>query len=265
MWYNELTAYAETDYDPEQIRLEEVVIGAFLTYVKITGGAVGIASNLFKDSKKQVRTHQRRYGMFTPGNLNRLSIQSLFSVEEIAPIHQPVKAAAANALSALLSRNFDFKKYLADPIDLMNFSNKSCISLVGAFGTYMKRFVQNGIDFNLIELNPNAVATEFKPYYRLAEESPYLLAKSDAVIITGSSFVNGTLENVLRMTNPEAEITLVGPSAGLFPKLLFDRNVKYIGSMKIIDNELVKRIISEGGTGYHLFPEAAQKITIVNE
>jgi hypothetical protein len=49
------------------------------------------------------------------------------------------------------------------------------------------------------------------------------------------------------------------------PDILFKNNVDIIGATRITEPGLVFDIVSEGGTGYHLFKYCAQKIYIFKD
>ena len=64
--------------------------------------------------------------------------------------------------------------------------------------------------------------------------------------ITGTSFINHTLEGLLNLCK-EAYVLLVGPTSPLSP-ILFDHGIDAICGSKVIDIEKVTRSISEGAT-----------------
>jgi uncharacterized protein (DUF4213/DUF364 family) len=79
-----------------------------------------------------------------------------------------------------------------------------------------------------------------------AEEAERILPQCDVVGITGTSFINHTLEGLLALSK-EAFVILIGPTSPLFP-ILFDHGVDVICGTKVIDAEKVIRSISEGAT-----------------
>jgi len=79
-----------------------------------------------------------------------------------------------------------------------------------------------------------------------AEEAERILPQCDVVGITGTSFINHTIEGLLNLCKG-AYVLLVGPTSPLSP-ILFDHGIDAICGSKVIDVEKVTRSISEGAT-----------------
>ena len=79
-----------------------------------------------------------------------------------------------------------------------------------------------------------------------AEEADRILPRCDVVGITGTSFINHTLEGLLGLCK-KAYVVVVGPTSPL-SSVLFDYGIEAICGTKVIDAEKVIRSISEGAT-----------------
>jgi len=79
-----------------------------------------------------------------------------------------------------------------------------------------------------------------------AKEADRILPQCDVVGITGTSFINHTLEGLLSLSKG-AYVLLIGPTSPLSP-LLFDYGIDAICGSKIIDPDQLIRAISEGAT-----------------
>jgi uncharacterized protein (DUF4213/DUF364 family) len=79
-----------------------------------------------------------------------------------------------------------------------------------------------------------------------AEEAERILPQCDVVGITGTSFINHTIEGLLSLCKG-AYVLLVGPTSPLSP-ILFNHGIDAICGSKVIDVEKVIRSISEGAT-----------------
>jgi uncharacterized protein (DUF4213/DUF364 family) len=79
-----------------------------------------------------------------------------------------------------------------------------------------------------------------------AKEADRILPQCDVVGITGTSFINHTLERLLQLCK-DAYVLLVGPTSPLTP-LLFDHGIDAICGSKIIDPDRLIRTIGEGAT-----------------
>jgi uncharacterized protein (DUF4213/DUF364 family) len=79
-----------------------------------------------------------------------------------------------------------------------------------------------------------------------AREADRVLPQCDVVGITGTSFINHTLEGLLALCK-RAFVILIGPTSPL-SSILFGHGIDAICGAKIIDEEKVIRSISEGAT-----------------
>jgi uncharacterized protein (DUF4213/DUF364 family) len=79
-----------------------------------------------------------------------------------------------------------------------------------------------------------------------AKEADWILPECDVVGITGTSFINHTLEGLLSFCK-KAFVVMIGPTTPL-SSLLFDYGIKAVCGTKVIDAEKLTRSISEGAT-----------------
>jgi len=77
-----------------------------------------------------------------------------------------------------------------------------------------------------------------------AEAAESVLPQADVVAITGTSFINHTIEKLLDLSKGKF-IVLVGPTSPLSP-VLFDWGVDVISGVRVVEPEKTIRSISEG-------------------
>jgi uncharacterized protein len=79
------------------------------------------------------------------------------------------------------------------------------------------------------------------------EEDEAVLGRTDVAIITASSLVNGTIEDLLRYASRARVVGLYGPSASVIPDVYFENGVDFVMSHHISDPELfVAALTTEG-------------------
>ncbi len=78
-------------------------------------------------------------------------------------------------------------------------------------------------------------------------ESERLIPQADVIGITGTAFINHTIEHLLDLCNPDAYIIVLGGTAPLSP-ILFDYGINAISGTRVIDVETVLLIVSQGAT-----------------
>jgi hypothetical protein len=78
-------------------------------------------------------------------------------------------------------------------------------------------------------------------------ESERYLPQAEVVGITGTAFINHTIEHLLHLCNSDAYIVVLGGTAPLSP-VLFDYGVSAVAGTLVIDPENVLRCVSQGAT-----------------
>lgn len=76
------------------------------------------------------------------------------------------------------------------------------------------------------------------------EVSDYL-PKSDVVVITSSAIINHTIDNLLRLPRPSAQVILLGPSTPFAP-LLFEHGVTVIAGIDVVDELSLLQAVQNG-------------------
>jgi uncharacterized protein (DUF4213/DUF364 family) len=80
-----------------------------------------------------------------------------------------------------------------------------------------------------------------------AEEAEAVVPEADIVAITGSAFINHTLEGLLRLCRANSFVVVLGPTTPLSP-VLFDHGVDVVSGTRVVEPELALRCLSEGAT-----------------
>jgi hypothetical protein len=79
------------------------------------------------------------------------------------------------------------------------------------------------------------------------EEAENLVPQADVVGITGTAFINHTIEHLLSLCRPDAYVVVLGGTAPLSP-VLFDYGVDAISGTKVDQPEVVLHCVSQGAT-----------------
>jgi len=92
-----------------------------------------------------------------------------------------------------------------------------------------------------------------------AEAAPDLIPQADLVAITGMTILNRTLDGLLALRQPSAEVMLIGPSTPLSPAL-FDFGIDFISGTHVTSEEDLLQTIMQGGSARHA--SGTHKITL---
>jgi uncharacterized protein (DUF4213/DUF364 family) len=185
-----------------------------------------------------------------PGLLEKESALELANwIESEIPLRRSIGCAAINAL---LPRNPSFwVDQNADSAILEHGKGKNGV-LIGHFPFVEKLRDQMG-SLDVIDYNPTG---DDHP----ASAAPDLLPEADLVAITGMTFINHSLPDLLSLCKPEAYILLLGPSTPLTP-ILFQFGVDLLAGAQVEKIPDVLAALSQGANFRQLHKAGVRLIT----
>ena len=114
-----------------------------------------------------------------------------------------------------------------------------------------------------VEQDPATLKPDELPFFRAADQADSVVPTADVLLITGTTLINDTLEQLLALAKPTARVTMVGPTVSLLPDPLLRRGVSILGSVRIVAPDAFLDLLAEGGSGYHFLGRSAQKVVLV--
>ena len=246
----------------DELYLSEIIIGSFLTAVRLSNNNFGMASTYLNPYLRRAGKRNPN-APFGPGKMNNTPIADLFDQPDDTPFIQSIQVAVLNALSTpFLNENLFTILLDTDPVNVPEIPPHTKVTIVGAFKSYIRMFKDTNCYLRVLERNPDILKEDEFPFFRSAEASAEVLSDSDFIIITGSTMVNGSLETLLEQCPEKATVIVTGPSGSFIPDVLFNKGVNFIGATKIHSPTRMMEVAGQGGSGYHLFRNGGQKITI---
>jgi uncharacterized protein len=254
--------------DLDHIVIERATIGLFFTGVKLDTGHAGACATPIKTIPEAVCCPSSAMAMPFPGKLKgrpaRDVMQEAFSGHGI---RRGVGIAAVNALAELCWEKrphplVELRRGV-DAFAANVFAPDDRTVVVGAFVPFLKELKRRGQPFLVLEKDPDTLKAEEMPFYRPAETAREVVPQADVLLITGTTLLNDTLEELLSWARPEARVTVVGPTVGALPDAFLKRGADILGGIKITDPDVFLDLLAEGGSGYHLFGRAAEKVVLV--
>jgi uncharacterized protein (DUF4213/DUF364 family) len=150
-----------------------------------------------------------------------------------------------------------------DGFDILKIEPEETVSLIGAFGPYIRRLKMMRNPLFIIEKNPQTLRPDEMKFFKSESEMPSALKKSDLIIITGTAIVNHTIDKILSFITKGQRTAIIGPTASMIPDAFFKRGVHVMAGVRIKEPDLMIKILKQGGSAYHLLRECSEKIAFV--
>jgi uncharacterized protein (DUF4213/DUF364 family) len=251
----------------ETITVERTVIGLFFTGVRLNNGAGGLCFTPIKAIPEAVCCPSSARVMPASGKLEgRKAVQFLDEMLSGNPLKKTMGIAVLNALSTVFWTKKPPEVYGirtgVDALDDMVIPDEGFVVVVGALIPALKKLKQRGKPFGILELDPMTLKADEMEFFVPFEKAPEIVPKADLFVITGTTLINDTLEGLLEMRKPSADVIVVGPTASMLPDAFFRRGVNVIGGVMVTDANRVLNVIAEAGSGYHFFGKGAERVVI---
>jgi uncharacterized protein len=149
-----------------------------------------------------------------------------------------------------------------DAFDATRLGAGEQVVLVGAFVPFLKELKRRRQPYLVLERSPAALKGEELPFYRPAEMAPEVVPEADVLLITGSTLLTDTLEELLALARPGARITVVGPTVGMLPDPFFARGAALLGTVRVTRPEEFLDLLAEGGSAPHFLGQCAEKVVL---
>lgn len=253
----------------EAITVERAVFGLFFTGVKLSNGYGGVCATP-KTIPEAVCCPSSVHAMPMPGKIRGRRISEVLG--ETRRDHGLRRTLGIAAMNALADAAWDRAPRPGctlhegvDAFDLARIAPTNHVVVVGAFGPFLKELRRRGQSFHVLEKDERTLKPEELAFFRPSEAAPDVVPRADVLIVTGTTMVNDSIDEILSLARPGAEIVVVGPTVGLVPEALFARGVRVGGGIRVTDPDALLDVLSEGGSGYHFFGRSAEKVAVVRD
>jgi len=262
-----------TEKSPAPLRdiwIDDLVIGIFFTGVKLSTGYSGVAFTPIGEIPEAVCCPTTAARMPQAGNLEGSPVSEILKYAlDTNVLKSAIGVATLNALSQLIIESGDRREYEIvkdkDGFDLLGIKPKETVSLIGAFGPYIRRLKMMGNSFFIVERNTQTLRPDEMKYFKPESEMSSALEESDAVIITGTAIVNHSIDTILSFITNGKRTAIIGPTASMIPDSFFKRGLQVMAGVRILELDLMMKILKQGGSAYHLLKNCSEKIAFVRE
>ena len=252
----------------KELWIDDLVIGIFFTGVKLSTGHAGVAFTPIGEIREAVCCPTTAARMPQAGNLEGSPVSEILKYAlDTNVLKSAIGVATLNALSQLIIESGEKAEYHTirdtDGFDLLEIKADETVTLIGAFGPYIRRLKMMGNPFYIIEKNPQTLRSDEMKYFRPESEMVSTLEKCDVIIITGTSIVNHTIDAILSSVTHNKRSAVIGPTVSMIPDAFFERRVHVMAGVRILDADGMIKILKQGGSAYHLLKECSEKIAWV--
>lgn len=192
-------------------------------------------------------------------DLESLINAPVFNAFDFLLSNNPLSAAVGLAsINAVLNVSAHIKSSIEGHFnELLSIKNTDIVGVVGGFYPIIPGLKSVARDVYVFERNPFFGIKNLYPDWAIKS----LLPKCDVVIITATTLINKTIEDVLQYIRPDARTILLGPSTPLAPEVFKETGINLLGGVVVIAPESLKRIITLGG-GTRGFGDTVKKVNL---
>lgn len=234
--------------------LQELAVGISMTACCLSDGSVGV-SYVLRDSLPN-GCSVFPYAQSVEGRLAEEI--AAWIVEGTDDLQRGIGAAVLDAASQGLSIPDDDSP---TPFGL-DIESDDVVGMVGYIRPVAKKLSQNAKEMIIFD---HGAWLEGDPDVRPTDQQSQLLPGCDIVVLTGTTTINGTIDDLLAMCSKAREIVLVGTSTPMFPEGFSGSGVTRLAGAWWKNEEkdaIFKKVTLAGGVR-SLSPHAIMKMAIV--
>ncbi|MBN2428398.1 MAG: DUF364 domain-containing protein [Deltaproteobacteria bacterium] len=231
----------------EQVRVEHLCLGLGYTAVATSDGGVGIAYTYF-DAKTGCMMHE---GYENPEGKPALKL--LEKILSDNPLQRSMALAAINALNFQAASNFPEKSDNRLLLESLGIGPGTRIAMVGQFKPLIQLFEKQGAKIEVHDIDKQ-IGTKENLYEKLSHWA-------EVVILTSTSLLNNTTEEILGQVGKEARTILLGPSTPMVPKAFASLPVNYLAGTVPTDAGGTFRAVRHG-TGTPIIQKFGRKVLL---
>ncbi|MBI5444411.1 MAG: DUF364 domain-containing protein [Deltaproteobacteria bacterium] len=237
---------AEHSYAGADEPVRDVRIGLGYTAVQVESGAVGLAYT-FRDDLPGGCTAFRGARPLA----GRKAADILPYLDSTDKLEASVGLATVNAL---VSRDV-VHAFKGDVLDALDLRSSDLVGMVGFFDPLVKPLRDRVRELRIFELAPRAEGLFG------SEVAGEWLPRCDVALITSTTLLNATLDDLLAACRGCRQVALLGPSTPLVPGAFTGTPVTHLSGVLVADPEGVLRAVSEGG-GMPSFRGLVRKVVV---
>ena len=242
-------------------------VGVFYTAVEISTGEVGVAFTP-RDLTDTVCCPKTAAGAPPAGRL--IGVRAWETAEyALSPsaLRRALGIATLNALSAAAINRFGLPEGIMreklDALDAAGIADDDEVVMVGAFIPFIKKLKGRVASIKVIDKHRDALKPEEQALWAPPESAAEVLKDASVVIFSGSTLVEGGIEELLSWSEAARVRVMAGPTTPLWPRPFFKHGIAILGGICVLNGRDLLTIVGQGGSGY-FFETAARKACVID-
>ena len=228
----------------KSVRVSALTIGLGYTAVELEDGRTGLAYT-WLDRKTGCSVIKGTENF--EGETASVLLEKIFSEE---PIERTLAVAAVNALNRDTAAAFDDDRGMLLS-DIGAGAGKS-VAMVGFFGPVISQLDESGAGTVVFDIGKGAGNAD--------EFFPFLEKEADALILTSTSILNGSTEDILgHIQDRSIPVVLIGPTTIMKPEIYSHLPVSILAGTVPVDSQKVVQAV-RNGRGTPVIQRYARKV-----
>jgi uncharacterized protein len=237
-------------------RVADIRVGLGYTAVKLESGKAGVACTL-----------RHRLDKGTCSLLSQAGTLAGIEAGQAIPLCRSQNVVEASiglaTLNAVIdwaenaTSSFDEASSDAELVELLHIGPNDRVGMVGHIAPVVKsirRHADSCVVFDEGKSGQEGIAD--------TAQQNAILPRCDVVILSATSLLNHTFDDLLAQASGAREICAMGPSTPLLPEVFRARGVTLLAGRRFTDADQLLRIVSEAG-GTKRFGSVSQKVNLV--
>ncbi|MHA1192459.1 MAG: Rossmann-like domain-containing protein [Promethearchaeota archaeon] len=200
------------------VALEDNTIG--IIFINLTNN---VKQKFFNLNPKQYR------------GMQALNLAKKFESKDL--FNKSLGLGGINAISQFLFKKCEFSfEYASDSLGLLEIDKDDIVGMVGFFPPLVNHIERIGNKLIIIEKKGELLKEGLN--WRVTLD-PSELKPCNKILITSTTLLNETIDEILQHCKDAEKISMIGPTAGFLPDPLFKRRINIIGGTRVVDPRLL--------------------------
>ena len=225
----------------------DVRIGLGYTAVELASGRVGVAFTFRESVRDCCCAFHRMHPL-----AGRPASELVALLESADPIEAALALACVNALANEVDRRFCD----GDILDHLELRPDDNLGMVGHFEPLVAQLKESVRSLTIFDQR-----TDLDGNIRPAAQALDTLPRCQVALITATTIINHTIDDLLASAGACREVAIIGPSTPILPDAFLGTNVTLLSGIVVQKPKEVLRVVSEGG-GMRQFKRYVRKVSL---